>query len=42
MAYWQGRPRVEVEALRACLSERLPAYMIPAAYMQLQAVAADA
>ncbi|HET7464935.1 MAG TPA: amino acid adenylation domain-containing protein, partial [Longimicrobium sp.] len=34
-AYWTGEA-VEVEALRAHLGERLPAYMVPAAYVRLE------
>ncbi|HET7460299.1 MAG TPA: amino acid adenylation domain-containing protein, partial [Longimicrobium sp.] len=34
-AYWTGEA-VEVEALRAHLGERLPAYMVPAAFVRLE------
>ncbi|HEX6910409.1 MAG TPA: amino acid adenylation domain-containing protein, partial [Longimicrobium sp.] len=37
VAYCVGEP-VEAEALRAHLSERLPEYMVPAAYVQLDAL----
>ncbi|HEU4880737.1 MAG TPA: amino acid adenylation domain-containing protein, partial [Longimicrobium sp.] len=36
VAYWVGDGPVEVESLRAHLGERLPAYMVPAAYVRLE------
>ncbi len=36
VAYWVGDGPVEIESLRAHLGERLPAYMVPAAYVRLE------
>ncbi|HEX6372561.1 MAG TPA: amino acid adenylation domain-containing protein, partial [Longimicrobium sp.] len=36
VAYWVGDGPVEVESLRAHLGERLPQYMVPAAYVRLE------
>jgi amino acid adenylation domain-containing protein len=38
VAYWAGEERVDVEALRAHLGERLPEHMVPAAYVHLSAL----
>jgi amino acid adenylation domain-containing protein len=38
VAYWVGRADVEVEGLRTHLSKALPAYMVPAAYVRLDAL----
>ncbi|HEX2187719.1 MAG TPA: AMP-binding protein, partial [Longimicrobiaceae bacterium] len=38
VAYWAGDEGVGVEALRAHLLERLPEYMVPAAYVRLEAL----
>ncbi|WP_414682885.1 amino acid adenylation domain-containing protein, partial [Longimicrobium sp.] len=38
VAYVVGSDSVEVEALRSYLSERLPEYMVPAAYVRLDAL----
>ncbi|HEU0078248.1 MAG TPA: amino acid adenylation domain-containing protein, partial [Longimicrobiaceae bacterium] len=38
VAYVVGGPAADAEALRAHLSERLPEYMIPAAYVRLEAL----
>jgi len=38
VAYYVGGDEVELEALRAHLEERLPEYMVPAAYVRLDAV----
>jgi len=38
VAYWAGSDEVEVERLRAHLLERLPEYMVPAAYVRLEAL----
>ena len=38
VAYWLGDEGVGVEALRAHLMERLPEYMVPAAYVRLDAL----
>ncbi|MBB4636057.1 non-ribosomal peptide synthetase [Longimicrobium terrae] len=35
VAYWVGDGPADVESLRAHLGERLPAYMVPAAYVRL-------
>src|SRR5215213_7117615 len=37
VAYWVGEA-VEIDALRAHLSQRLPEYMVPAAYVRLEAL----
>ena len=37
VAYWAGETEVEAEALRLHLLERLPEYMVPAAYVHLDA-----
>ncbi|HEX6372560.1 MAG TPA: amino acid adenylation domain-containing protein, partial [Longimicrobium sp.] len=36
VAYWTGDGPADVESLRAHLGERLPAYMVPAAYVRLE------
>ncbi|HEX9939356.1 MAG TPA: phosphopantetheine-binding protein, partial [Longimicrobium sp.] len=36
VAYWTGEAGVEVQALRTHLGERLPEYMVPAAYVWLE------
>ncbi|HEV3052104.1 MAG TPA: amino acid adenylation domain-containing protein, partial [Longimicrobium sp.] len=36
VAYWAGGEEVDAEALRAHLGERLPEYMVPAAYVRLE------
>jgi aryl carrier-like protein len=38
VAYWVGEAGVEVQALRGHLGERLPEYMVPAAYVRLDAM----
>ena len=38
VAYWVGAETLEAEALRAHLSARLPEYMVPAAYVRLEAL----
>ena len=38
VAYYTGAEAVEPEALRARLAERLPEYMVPAAYVRLEAL----
>ena len=38
VAYWVGEEGVEAEGLRSHLSERLPAYMVPAAYVRLKSL----
>jgi amino acid adenylation domain-containing protein len=38
VAYWVGRADVEVEGLHTHLSKALPAYMVPAAYVRLDAL----
>jgi aryl carrier-like protein len=38
VAYWTGEAGVEVQALRSHLGERLPEYMVPAAYVRLEAL----
>jgi amino acid adenylation domain-containing protein len=38
VAYYVGAEAVGAEALRAYLSERMPAFMVPAAYVRLQAL----
>ncbi|HEX8273687.1 MAG TPA: amino acid adenylation domain-containing protein [Longimicrobiaceae bacterium] len=38
VAYWVGGKGVEAETLRAHLAGRLPAYMVPAAYVRLEAL----
>jgi thioesterase domain-containing protein len=38
VAYWAGEEGVDAEALRAHLGERLPEYMVPAAYVRLEAL----
>jgi aryl carrier-like protein len=37
VAYWTGEAGVEVQSLRTHLGERLPEYMVPAAYVWLDA-----
>ncbi|HYH79780.1 MAG TPA: amino acid adenylation domain-containing protein [Longimicrobium sp.] len=37
-AYWTGAEAVEAETLRAHLAERVPEYMVPAAYVRLDAL----
>ncbi|HEX7241467.1 MAG TPA: condensation domain-containing protein, partial [Longimicrobiaceae bacterium] len=38
VAYYVGAEAIEAERLRAYLAERLPAYMVPSAYVQLEAL----
>ncbi|HET7461733.1 MAG TPA: amino acid adenylation domain-containing protein, partial [Longimicrobium sp.] len=38
VAYYVGEPEVAAEALRAHLAERLPDYMVPVAYVRLEAL----
>ncbi len=38
VAYWVGEETAEVEALRRHVGERLPDYMVPAAYVRLEAL----
>jgi amino acid adenylation domain-containing protein len=38
VAYWVGDPEVGVEALRRHVASRLPEYMVPAAYIHLEAL----
>ncbi len=38
VAYWVGEAEVEAQALRSHLGERLPEYMVPAAYVRLEAL----